>query len=61
MGITVTLDGEAAPEIDAEVERFNEFARTRLGEPLARPEAAIVRTYIAWRLGLDKKQEQKSG
>jgi hypothetical protein len=58
MGITVRCDTPlnttVAEAIDEEMAEFNEFARTRLGEALAKPEAAIVKTYIAWKLGLDR-------
>lgn len=61
VGVSVTVKGDAAEGIEQEIREFDEFAKTRLGEPLAKPEAAIVRTYIAWRLGMDKGQEQKNG
>ena len=36
----------------SEIEEFNSFAVKVLGEALARPERAIIKTYIAWKLGL---------
>lgn len=38
--------------VDADLKDFGVFMEMKLGEGLAKPERAIVKTYLAWKLGL---------
>ncbi len=70
---TIKVDRRSAEEtVNAEIADFSKFAAENLGEPLARAEAAIVKTYIGWKLGfhetnvlgntgLDREKEQGNG
>lgn len=49
-------DRAAAREsVDLDIEGFDTFFRSIGNEPLTRPEKAIIKTYLAWKLGLVKK------
>lgn len=41
--------------VDADVEEFSQFFQSLGNEPLVRGEKAIIKTYLAWKLGVMKK------
>ena len=40
--------------VDQDIEDFNEFFRGLGNEPIIRSEKAIIKTFLAWKLGLAK-------
>ena len=44
--------------VDRDLSAFEVFMQERVGDGLARPERAIIKTYLAWKLGLGQEQEQ---
>ena len=58
MKLNVIVEGEGGTieeTVDADLESFNEFFRTFNTDPISRPERAILKTYLAYKLGLMKK------
>jgi hypothetical protein len=47
--------------VDKELDTFNSFSVEKLGEPLANPERAILKTYFAWKLGMGQEQKKDAG
>lgn len=50
--VRIEDDGHVEAQVDADLADFNKFCADRLGEPLALPERAIIKTYLAWKLGI---------
>lgn len=52
------VDGPMSLEkvVDADIGEFNEFFRSLGNDPIVRGEKAILKTYLAWKLGLMKKE-----
>ena len=46
--------------VNTEMETFANFMRSIGNEGLSRPERAIVKTYLAWKLGLGKEQKENA-
>jgi hypothetical protein len=46
--------------VDRDLDTFTQFMEQRGGEGLARPERAIVKTYLAWKLGLAQEQKENA-
>lgn len=42
-------------QVDEDIASFNDFFRELGNDPLAKSERAIIKTYLAWKLGLAKK------
>ncbi len=42
--------------VDADIADFDDFFRGLGNDPISRPEKAIIKTFLAWKLGLMKKQ-----
>lgn len=47
--------------VDRDLAEFAEFMRSISSEGLAHPELAILKTYLAWKLGLGTEEEQDAG
>jgi hypothetical protein len=49
-------DATELPEnqVDQDISQFNDWFQTKGNEALARSEYAIIKTYLAWKLGLAK-------
>lgn len=45
----------AEESVNTDIQSFNDFFQGLGNEPLTRPEKAIIKTYLAWKLGLVKK------
>ena len=43
---------ELVKEVDADLEAFSATLQANGGDLLARPERAILKTYLAWKLGV---------
>jgi hypothetical protein len=56
--IKVEREDEKTPveqDVDEDIRQFNEWFQTLGNDPLSRPERAIIKTYLAYKLGLVKK------
>lgn len=57
MDLKVVVECEASgyeKVVDKDIEDFNEFFQTLGNGPIVRAEKAIIKTYLAWKLGLVK-------
>ncbi len=43
---------ELIKEVDADLDAFSGTLQANGGDPLAKPERAILKTYLAWKLGV---------
>jgi hypothetical protein len=46
--------------VNRDLEAFGSFMEGHTGDPLARPERAIIKTYLAWKLGLHQEQAENA-
>lgn len=46
--------------VNRDLDTFEAFMRGHTGDPLARPERAIIKTYLAWKLGLHQEQKENA-
>ena len=46
--------------VDQDLEQFSAFCSSGLGEPLVPAERAILKTYIAWKLGLASTEKKNA-
>jgi hypothetical protein len=47
--------------VDGELDSFERFMQSIGNEGLARAERAILKTYLAWKLGVGQEQEKDAG
>lgn len=59
MNLDVVIKGEGGTieeTVDADIREFDEFFRSLGNDPVTRPEKSIIKTWVAWKLGLMKKK-----
>ena len=55
--LKVTVEGEVSSyevTVDEDIADFNEFFKSLGNDPIIKSEYAILKTYLAWKLGLVK-------
>jgi len=52
--VIANLEGTTEQEVDVDIQEFNEWFQGLGNDPLVRSEVAIIKTYLAWKLGLKK-------
>ena len=46
--------------VNKSIDTFDRFMQDRGNDPLARPERAVIKTYLAWKLGLAQEQRENA-